>query len=456
MLYREFSIPVHTLPLKIKFKEKADTPQYPYRLVIASISPESELSMFLEENNGLIRIGSLDTRLSDLAQLGQIIQSIKPTQLPIEFTFAIPIEDAQTGLEKSFAGPVTQKVQDQLAVINQLEKQPFPVTTLPIRNNTTSFNQKSLIANLPFENQVNNSDVMNANDLKKRVFSIDSRFRSNLEITSATDFIFKLDSPIKNAIRLKLASFEFPYYYYIFSQVRGNVSFIIEYGGNEYVIDISDGAYDLNGGDTDLIKAIQDKLDATFNGPPPNNLGIDFVIQYDPLNGATTISATSGGGPVIFNLDFTKSKYSERQADWGLGYNLGFRKKYYSGLSSYTGEGVIDTTGDPYIFLQINDYSNLEHKLDKGQVVNAFARIQMSANVNTMIFIDSINLLYREIIFQNPQNISFFKIQVVDPYGNIIDVRNMNISMAFEVTQVMNGELYDFYRNYMFQKVNTM
>lgn len=488
MLYREFQIAIQKFPLGIKFKQKGDTPQYPYKIVIESITAESMLSSFLEPNNGLIRVGEIDVRFSSLQQLGQIFQKIKPTEFPIMFTFAVPIEDAETGLEKSFAGPETQTVQDQLAVINRLDNQPYPVTTLPIRSQPT-FQHAAPIPNLPFENQVNNSDVMNANDLKKRVFSIDSRFRGNLDITSSTDFIFKLDSPIKNAIRVKLASFEFPFYYFTFSEQKGNTSFILNYAGKDYLIKIPDGTYDMEVTstgeyvDTNLLQVIQNQFNELYNGgagplPVPFKIDLDFSTGEVSIYIPTVYIPASGGNPAFpaqlpnlgFTLDFTGTKFSDRQADWGLGYYLGYRKKKYvlnlsnAGLypnynpetNTITSEAVVDTTGDSYVFLQINDYSNLEHKLDNGQVLNAFAKIQLASNPNTVVFIDSINLLYREIVFQNPQNISYFKIRVVDPYGEIIDSRNMNLSMAFEVTQVMNGELYDFYRNYMFKKINSM
>lgn len=53
----------------------------------------------------------------------------------------------------------------------------------------------------------NANDVINSNDLRKRILNIDSTFRSDISDPSSA-FTYKLEHPYKNLIRLRLASIE--------------------------------------------------------------------------------------------------------------------------------------------------------------------------------------------------------------------------------------------------------
>ena len=62
----------------------------------------------------------------------------------------------------------------------------------------------------------NANDVLNPNDLRKRILNIDSRFCSETS-KSTTDFTFQLDHTYKNIIRLRIASIEIPNMMYTFT-----------------------------------------------------------------------------------------------------------------------------------------------------------------------------------------------------------------------------------------------
>ena len=70
-----------------------------------------------------------------------------------------------------------------------------------------------------FNNNAN--DVINSNDLRKRILNIDSRFRNNYKDPS-TDFSFQLEHTYKNIIRLRVASIEIPNIFYVFSTAKSN------------------------------------------------------------------------------------------------------------------------------------------------------------------------------------------------------------------------------------------
>ena len=106
------------------------------------------------------------------------------------------------------------------------------------------------------------NDVVNSNDLRKHIVSIDSRFRK----TSAeppTDFSYHFAHPYKNVIKARVASVEIPNGFYHFSKVKRNTMFRIDatdYGGNRHFIQVTipDGDYT----PCELIETIQEQFHA--------------------------------------------------------------------------------------------------------------------------------------------------------------------------------------------------
>jgi hypothetical protein len=230
---------------------------------------------------------------------------------------------------------------------------------------------------------------------------------------------------LKNVIRIKLASLEFPQpAYYSFSKYRNNTSFYINAANDTYEIVIQDGQY--------TTYLLFEELNRAFK----QIKDIVFTAAFNPVTQQTDISGSSP-----FTLQFSHT--TEKMYDFGLGYFLGYRLKEYSGNTTYTSESRVDVKGDAYCFLQLNQFSNVEQKLLDGSILNAFAKIPL---------LQEHSALTKEIILQQPTNFSFFEIRIVDPYGQEVDLLDTNYSFALEITEVMNSELYDFYRNYLFQK----
>ena len=130
----------------------------------------------------------------------------------------------------------------------------------------------------------NANDVLNPNDLRKRILNVDSRFRSDLS-QSTTDFTFKLEHTYKNLIRLRVASIEIPNMVYTFNTL--NNSFIVK------VYDILDIAYVIkitipvgNYTSIDLIAAIQTQFDIFVR----DAYGIFLSITLDTVNAKITIT----------------------------------------------------------------------------------------------------------------------------------------------------------------------
>jgi len=44
------------------------------------------------------------------------------------------------------------------------------------------------------------------------------------------------------------------------------------------------------------------------------------------------------------------------------------------------------------------------------------------------------------------------RVRLLDMYGVAIDIHHLNLSISLEITEVMNVQLYDNYRNYVWEE----
>lgn len=312
----------------------------------------------------------------------------------------------------------------------------------------------------------NYNDVINSNDLRKQIVNVDSRFRDNLYMSTSSNFQYTFEHPYKNVIRLRIASSEIPNSWYEFSDVNyHNTSFIVsayDISNNlrTVTIQIGDGNYSA----IDLLTTIQ----AQFNTKLQTPYGIFMNIYPNPFNIKTTIQL-SGVGPVgsnaptqtgkPFMLNFVVPALANQPYNWGLGYNIGFRSLRYTvstitdvsgGISTYAiqSESLIDVTADPYVFIAVNDYYSVENKNQDG-FTQALAKIIIRDAKNAILFDDGGSLLSNDIVFPSPVDLKRIQVQLLDPYGKVIDLNGLNMSLSLEITEVTNTKMYEFYRNYI-------
>jgi hypothetical protein len=317
----------------------------------------------------------------------------------------------------------------------------------------------------------NANDVINSNDLRKRIINVDSRFRQ-AGSESTTNFVFRPEHPYKNIIRMRVASVEIPNMFYTFSKAKNNTTFIMKaYDITGIVrvvlITLPDGNYTSQ----DLITELQDLIDQAFRFPYGiflkirlniYNAKITFtnegVTDY-PVTDETTVP-TSAAKPFVVDFISANPCHKERPEDFGLGYNLGFRKKSYkstetgtdptTGLVTYsiTSEGCLDVLGFHYLLLGMNDLHTVEQKTTNNYI-QSLAKIIVREDKQAVIYDDGATLLSNEIIFPSPVDLKVMNIKLMDPYGEVIDLCGMNFSFSLEITEVLNTKLYDFYRNYI-------
>lgn len=328
---------------------------------------------------------------------------------------------------------------------------------------------------------LNANDVISSNDLRKRIINIDSRFRQDL-ISPTTDFMYRFDTPYKNVIRVRVASVEIPNMYYTFSEPHYNNTYFsisaYDYNGTlrQVQIKIRDGNYTA----VDLLTEIQNKLYTELLIP----YGIYVDVYPDPIQIKTVFSilgtvnippsgttpswppttftwanikatyATKDPNP--FQLNFSVPRLRLRPYNNGIGFHLGFRQNMYTvttpgitaGSFLIKSESCIDVIGDMYCFLAVDDFNTVSQQTSENSF-ECLAKIIIREEKGNAIYDDGSTFLSNDVIFPSPVDIKTLRVQLRDPYGNIIDLNDMNFSFSLEVTEVMNTKLYEFYRNYI-------
>jgi len=299
------------------------------------------------------------------------------------------------------------------------------------------------------------------NPLKKRTtrqyLNIDTRFRENYYSTQSTNYHFDLPIKFSNVMTMQLTAFEFPNVCYAISRQLGNNFFTLTLTLNDTttvstVITISDGNYTPNA----IITYLNNYI-ATV----ASLVSIQFTYVLFTINSDST---NSGSGQMVINVDTASSNINtitiNFQADKSgnpdyntplplkLGWMFGFREGIYINNTTYVSEGLVDLSGSRYIYLVVDDYNNNVNNsfysafnasiLNK----NILARISIlgTALNNAVVFNtlsqNNLNVVSNIRYYFGPVDIQKLNIQLLDEYGRIIDLNNMDYSFCLTFQSV--------------------
>jgi len=292
----------------------------------------------------------------------------------------------------------------------------------------------STINDLPME--------LRANDIQRHIINIDTRFRDNPDLSTSSNFYFTLPTTIRNILRVRLTSLEFPDNFYFWTAAKQNVTIRLIYCQPPSTtpillpITIPDGNYTPQS----MIAAIT----AIFTAA-----GVDtiFSVAFDATNGKFTFTSTG----VKFAIDTTYNSIN-RKFDYGLGYFIGFTYGLHKSvqISPSEAEVVSDLTssftGNNYLLLCLNDYYCVNHSF-WGNTIQAFAKLVLKAGKDLMEFDDYAGDHIKEIVFQGPQDLCRFKVQLLDPYGQLVNMVGTNYSFSIEILEIKNINLYNVLRD---------
>lgn len=276
--------------------------------------------------------------------------------------------------------------------------------------------------------------------------SVDSRFADQY-YHGTSDFTIKLPSSMRNVMRIALSSVELPEVAYVFSYMAQNIHFVVTNSDGDTVdVDIPQGNYT----PVQLASAINEVmsdsgsligLDCSYNS-------ITNRFQFSSDEPYTLSLFGSASEPGSCDSGCLLKDVSKRSRFWGIGYNLGFRDKYV-GVS--VGSPAIacqspQTDAPAYYLLQVRCPDMMEntlHRTENGSFVQALAKIVLRNGAYEIQYDDGGNILRKENVFQSPTQIATLRISLVDAYGDLVEMGDIDWSMTFELMEVVSSCQYN-------------
>ena len=305
--------------------------------------------------------------------------------------------------------------------------------------------------------------------------NLNSCFRNNYYQSNPCDFLYMIPSEIKNVTSMRLASIEIPNSWYLFSNLKKNNVFEIvfnvpaNFNNNNtnsfttcgYVIEIPEGNYDS--------EKLQDFLNSTYFYEAPSSSEykktylnyIKFTIDkyklkstFELVNLPRALNDDICNEKDLLRFSLKFSQGINQNIMNTFGWIIGFRAGNYINIDeSITSEALFDGGGDRYIYICINDFQYNTNPVnmvcfDKS-IFNedVIAKIPMVNGKLSLIINDNNNPLAKVRRYNGPVNLSKIQIKIVDHFGTIIDLNNMDFSMTLELQLL--------YENFNFKNVTS-
>jgi hypothetical protein len=280
------------------------------------------------------------------------------------------------------------------------------------------------------------------NPLKKRItkknLNIDTRFRENYYAAQATNFHMDLPLKMSNVVSMKLSAFEMPSSFYVISKQFGNNFFSFTYDSISRIVEIPDGTYTNKA----LIEVINSSITST-NVASTTTIVFALYLDADYTSGSGQVIVAKDSSSVItttftlnFQADHNGNSDQFTPLPLKLGWMLGFRNGIYTNNEAYVSEGVIEVSGPRYMYLVVDDYNNNVNNI----FYSAFTSSILNKNILARIsfkdaFLDTVKQNNLSIIttareYYGPVDIQKLNIQLLDEYGRILDINNMDYSFC--------------------------
>lgn len=353
------------------------------------------------------------------------------------------------------------------ALIKNIKKE-MKVLTNDIYNNsypTIKNNFQKPISSQLVSSSISTNDGKDHSIYNKTV-AINSIFRKNYNKTLSTNFDIELQSKITNAASMELAYLQMPETYYHFSKEKGNNYFWFGWdkggGGLKwYYVNIPDGTY------------IRTELEEIINNNMEMATGLDPltpVCKIDITSQKTVFSVTDPTDTLQLKFNQTRHENnvttatSISEANWkdkltnnhlaeNFGWIMGFRAAEYINSDSYVSEGLFDWWGPKIAFVIVEDYQKnyanimeptYPFSLGHDNILAKLSLPPITSNEQTGIsygddattYTDSETGIKR--LYQGPVNIDKLHISIVDEYGKIINLNNMDISLGINFKCLVN------------------
>ena len=286
-------------------------------------------------------------------------------------------------------------------------------------------------------NEIIKGDVNPVKRLTQLInYHFNSLFREKYYTSSPTNFKYTIPiGGINNVVSIKLLSAEIPNSWFLFCSTVGNNKFKIEITYKKkcsvhYII-IPDGNYDRES----LVYFLNQKYFVNSG----NDLLEHIEIAIDEYTNRTYFKLSdSAPEDFVFSLHFVEDEQTNiiETFSWILGFRL---SKYLNITDIVESEGLFDGGGDRYVYMVLNDYN---YNNNSNNIVcfdntsmddNILAKIPLTNGKFSLVFNENdCNPLIKIRKYNAPVNINKMEIKLLDKFGNIINLNNMDWSFSIE------------------------
>ena len=310
--------------------------------------------------------------------------------------------------ESKYTSAVSNKMTDPHLLINSY---PYPVAP----TNLNSIKRVTQFKNLCFN----------------------SCFRHDYYKTSACNFQYTIPSEIKHVVSMRLASVELPNTWYLFStRNKSNYFYLTTF--NPLTEETTTTKMTVPDGSPD-IDTIATYLNTTYfyNSGNTDDLSL-FIFHIDESTFKTTLSFYSGENTtgIVYSMCFVDDLNANIMTTFG--WIMGFRLANYLNITEpITSEGMFDAAGDRYIYVAINDYQKNNNALNMVCFDNSIMEEDIIGKIpvttgKLSIIITENNALVKTRKYNGPVNIRNLHIRLLDKFGEVLDLNNMDFSFTLE------------------------
>jgi len=276
--------------------------------------------------------------------------------------------------------------------------------------------------------------------------NLNTCFRNNYYSSNPCDFQYMLPVEMKHVVSMRLASIEIPNSWYIFSSEQKNNRLSIEINNNgvktTFEVVVPDGNYD-----SDTLQYYLNHEYFFLSGALNDLVYIEFSI--DPYSFKSSFkSLWPLPSPFLFSISFYQSGLSgsSQNVMSSLGWIMGYRLANYKNVSTIiVSEGLFDAGGDRYIYISIDDYQRNRNTMnivcfeDSTMDQNIIAKIPMTNGKLSLTIDDNSSPLVKNRRYNGPVNIRNMHIRVLDRFGEVINLNNMDFSFTLELEILYEG-----------------
>jgi hypothetical protein len=215
-----------------------------------------------------------------------------------------------------------------------------------------------------------------------RFVNLDSQFRqyTGVSNSTSTSYTCDLSDTLKDALSLRVYSYQIPYSWYAIDTDYGNTCFWIQQGAYNIAVSIPPGNYTQSAFQTQINLSFT-TAGFSFPANPPYTTTLNTPVVINTNNGIVTMYLFGGTfndpqhiippftidtNTLIYFYDFTGGLYCGNSClnktnhffNNSLGWLMGYRLPYYNvDASGNSGTAILDLNGPKYLMLVIDDYN---------------------------------------------------------------------------------------------------